>query len=87
MTTYAVITETVLLCVLFHEATLLYFPAQTIWEIGCDKDNPVIFTSALEDSELKEFGFTQDFTFDLWGAISDAKAGRLKKTAEFPEAF
>ena len=65
----------------------LCFSAQTIWEIGCDKDNPVIFTSAIEQSELAEFGFTQDFTFDLWGAISDAKSGRLKKTAEFAEAF
>lgn len=63
--------------------------AQSIWEVGCDKDNPVTFTAAVEESDLQEFGFTQDFTFDLWGAISDAKQGRLKKTnpTEFPEQF
>lgn len=33
------------------------------------------------------FGFTDEFVFDMWGAISDAKSGRLGKTAEFSEQF
>lgn len=41
----------------------------------------------MDRSELEMFGFTDDFIFDLWGAISDAKQGRLKKTQEFNEQF
>lgn len=61
--------------------------AQTIWEMGQSKENPVQFTQAVEESDLNAFGFTHDFMFDLWGAISDAKQGRLKKTTEFNENF
>lgn len=61
--------------------------AQSIWEMGCGVENPSLFASKVEESDLSVFGFTQDFIFDLWGAISDAKQGRLKKTAEFNENF
>lgn len=61
--------------------------AQTIWELGQSKENPVDFTQAVQESDLADFGFTHDFIFDLWGAISDAKQGRLKKSAEFNENF
>jgi hypothetical protein len=61
--------------------------AQSIWELGCGLDNPSVFASAVEESDLAEFGFDTNFIFDLWGAISDAKQGRLKKTADFPENF
>ena len=50
-------------------------------------DNPHNFAVALDESELGEFGFTDDFVFDLWGSISDAKQGRLKKVQEFEEKF
>ena len=67
---------------------LIYtFSAQSIWEIGASKDNPSDFAIAIDESEIKDFGFTDDFIFDLWGAISDAKQGRLQKTAEFTEQF
>lgn len=61
--------------------------AQSIWETGNEAKNPSEFTSALANSDLQEFGFTEAFTFDLWGAISDAKQGRLKNAKEFDEAF
>lgn len=61
--------------------------AQTIWETGSTSENPSEFSVAMEDSELKIFGFTEAFVFDLWGAISDAKQGRLKKIQDFTEQF
>jgi len=57
--------------------------AQSIWEVGNLKNNPSEFATAIENSDLKEFDFTEAFIFDLWGAISDAKQGRLKKTQNF----
>ncbi|KAJ8306505.1 hypothetical protein KUTeg_017050 [Tegillarca granosa] len=61
--------------------------AQTIWEIGSKLDNPSDFAMQIDQSDIKDFGFTDDFVFDLWGAISDAKSGRLNKTTEFSESF
>lgn len=61
--------------------------AQSIWETGNEAKNPSEFASAIAGSDLQEFGFTEAFTFDLWGAISDAKQGRLKTAKEFKEAF
>jgi len=61
--------------------------AQTIWEIGSKAENPHDFTVGMDNSDLKDFGFTDDFIFDLWGAISDAKSGRLNKVQEFSEQF
>ncbi|XP_076355139.1 PDZ domain-containing protein GIPC1-like isoform X2 [Tachypleus tridentatus] len=56
--------------------------ATQIWELGQDKDNPSQFVTAVDNSDLEAFGFTDNFVFDLWGAISDAKAGRLKREKE-----
>ena len=61
--------------------------AQSIWEMGANRDNPSDFALAMDQSELEAFGFTDDFVFDLWGAINDAKQGRLKKAQEFSEQF
>lgn len=66
---------------------LYIFTAQTIWEIGSEKNNPHDFAVAMDNSELEMFGFTDDFIFDLWGSISDAKQGRLKDAQEFHEQF
>lgn len=67
----------------------LYFVAQQIWEIGNKQDNPSDFAMAIDKSDMKDFGFADDFVFDLWGAISDAKSGRLNKSEikEFVEQF
>ncbi|CAG5132173.1 unnamed protein product [Candidula unifasciata] len=61
--------------------------AQTIWELGIKANNPHEFAESLDNSDLQVFGFTDDFVFDMWGAISDAKSGRLAKAAEFSEQF
>ena len=63
------------------------FAAQSIWEIGNKKDNPHDFAMAVDASELEAFGFTDDFIFDLWGSINDAKSGRLNKQQDFSQNF
>ena len=54
-------------------------PATQIWEMGQEKTNTMDFAEAIDNSDLESFGFTDDFIFELWGAITDAKAGRLRK--------
>jgi hypothetical protein len=61
--------------------------AQSIWELGSKANNPHEFTVGIDESDLQMFGFTDDFIFDMWGAISDAKSGRLNKASEFNEQF
>ena len=53
--------------------------ASQIWEMGQEKTNTMDFAEAIDNSDLEAFGFTDDFIFELWGAITDAKAGRLRK--------
>jgi len=53
--------------------------ATQIWEMGQGKTNTMDFAEAIDSSDLEAFGFTDDFIFELWGAITDAKAGRLRK--------
>ena len=65
----------------------LSFTAQSNWETGNETNNPSEFTVALENSDLCEFGFTEPFIFDLWGAVSDAKQGRLQSIQNFDEKF
>lgn len=52
--------------------------AQTIWELGRNYTNPHEFCEIITQSEIADFGFSEDFIFDLWGAISDARSGRLQ---------
>ena len=33
---------------------------------------------AIDESEIGAFSFTDEFIFDLWAAIDDIKAGRIK---------
>lgn len=51
--------------------------AQTIWELGRNYTNPHEFCEVISHSDISDFGFSEDFIFDLWGAINDARAGRL----------
>ncbi|CAG2162788.1 unnamed protein product [Oppiella nova] len=53
--------------------------ANEIWDLAQLKTNPHEFVVAIDNSDLKEFGFSDNFIFDLWGAVSDAQAGRLAK--------
>ena len=50
--------------------------ATQIWELSEGKNNTMEFAEAIDSSELEAFGFSDDFIFELWGAITDAKAGR-----------
>ena len=47
-----------------------------IWSIGQLKLNPSEFITAINSCDLSIFNFNQEFLFDLWGIISDAKSGR-----------
>ncbi|XP_074076402.1 PDZ domain-containing protein GIPC2 [Macrotis lagotis] len=51
--------------------------ATTIFEAGKDKLNPDEFAVALDEA-LGDFAFPDEFVFDVWGAIGDAKQGRLQ---------
>ncbi|KAL8211774.1 UNVERIFIED_CONTAM: PDZ domain-containing protein gipc1 [Gekko kuhli] len=46
--------------------------AATMVELGKDKQNPDEFAEAL-DEQLGDFAFPDEFVFDVWGAIGDAK--------------
>ncbi|XP_014831767.1 PREDICTED: PDZ domain-containing protein GIPC1-like [Poecilia mexicana] len=50
--------------------------AATMVEVGRDKKNPDEFAMALDES-LGDFAFPDEFVFDVWGAIGDAKQGRI----------
>nr|XP_017510692.1 PDZ domain-containing protein GIPC1 isoform X2 [Manis javanica]XP_036874740.1 PDZ domain-containing protein GIPC1 isoform X2 [Manis javanica]XP_036874741.1 PDZ domain-containing protein GIPC1 isoform X2 [Manis javanica] len=49
--------------------------AATMVELGKDKKNPDELAEAL-DERLGDFAFPDEFVFDVWGAIGDAKVGR-----------
>lgn len=51
--------------------------ASQVWDISQGKQNTMEFAEAVDGSELESFGFTDEFIFELWGAITDAKSGRL----------
>ncbi|XP_069783486.1 PDZ domain-containing protein GIPC1-like [Narcine bancroftii] len=49
--------------------------AATMVDLGKNRRNPDEFAHAL-DEDLGDFAFPDEFVFDVWGAIGDAKAGR-----------
>lgn len=53
--------------------------ASQIWETANGKTNSMDFAEAIDNSDLEAFGFTDDLIIELWGAITDARAGRLKQ--------
>ncbi|ELW68052.1 PDZ domain-containing protein GIPC2, partial [Tupaia chinensis] len=50
--------------------------ATTMFDTGEDKGNPDEFAVALDET-LGDFAFPDEFVFNVWGAISDVKQGRL----------
>lgn len=52
--------------------------ATQIWEHAEDKQNSMDFADSIDSSDLGEFGFTTDFIIEMWGVITDVRAGRLK---------
>ncbi|KAK5645138.1 hypothetical protein RI129_006438 [Pyrocoelia pectoralis] len=53
--------------------------ATQIWELAIGKANSMDFAEAIDNSDLEEFGFSDDLIIELWGAITDARAGRIKR--------
>ena len=53
--------------------------ASQIWDLAEGKTNTMELAEAIDNSDLEAFGFTDDFIFELWGAITDAKSGRGKQ--------
>ena len=56
--------------------------ASQIWEQAKTCSNTMDFAEAIDSSDLEAFGFTDDFIFELWGVITDAKSGRLAAKKE-----
>lgn len=52
------------------------YAATQIWELAEGKCNSIDFAEAIDNSDLEAFGFTDDFVIELWGAVTDARAGR-----------
>lgn len=59
-----------------HVLNLHFKTATQIWELAEDKGNSIDFAEAIDNSDLEAFGFTDDFVIELWGAVTDARAGR-----------
>lgn len=51
--------------------------ATQIWDAANGKTNSMDFAEAIDNSDLDELGFTDDLVIELWGAITDARDGRL----------
>ncbi|KAF6197910.1 hypothetical protein GE061_007652 [Apolygus lucorum] len=52
--------------------------ATQIWEAAEGKLNTMEFAEAVDSSDLAEFSFTDDMIIELWGAVTDARAGRTR---------
>lgn len=61
---------------LIHFVGFFFQIATQIWELSEDKRNSSEFAEAIDNSDLEAFGFTDDFVIELWGAVTDARAGR-----------
>lgn len=61
-----------------YNNSYIIISAQQIWDFAHNKNNPSDFAMAIDESELGAFNFTDEFIFDLWAAIDDIKAGRIK---------
>lgn len=54
-----------------------FFPsAETLVLKSKTVSNPSDFAMAV-DEEFADFQFPDDFIFDIWGAVSDGRSGRL----------
>ncbi|KAL1116614.1 hypothetical protein AAG570_005086 [Ranatra chinensis] len=52
--------------------------ATQIWELSEGKKNSMDLAEAIDNSDLEEFGFSDDFIIELWGVITDARDGRIR---------
>ncbi|KAJ0179847.1 hypothetical protein K1T71_004438 [Dendrolimus kikuchii] len=51
--------------------------ATQMWDLADGKNNSMQLAEAIDNSDLQEFGFTDEFIIELWGVITDARSGRL----------
>ena len=51
--------------------------ATQMWDLSEGKNNSMELADAIDNSDLQEFGFTDEFIIELWGVITDARSGRL----------
>lgn len=51
--------------------------ATQMWDLSAGKNNSMQLAEAIDNSDLQEFGFTDEFIIELWGVITDARSGRL----------
>lgn len=51
--------------------------ASQMWDLAEGKANSMQLADAIDNSDLQEFGFTDEFIIELWGVITDARSGRL----------
>lgn len=51
--------------------------ATQMWDLAEGKANSMQLADAIDNSDLQEFGFTDEFIIELWGVITDARSGRL----------
>lgn len=51
--------------------------ATQMWDLSGGKNNSMQLAEAIDNSDLQEFGFTDEFIIELWGVITDARSGRL----------
>nr|XP_014280638.1 PDZ domain-containing protein GIPC1 [Halyomorpha halys] len=51
--------------------------ATQIWEHGEGKANSMEFADSIDNSDLGELSFAEDIIFEMWGVITDVRAGRI----------
>ncbi|CAH2107262.1 unnamed protein product [Euphydryas editha] len=51
--------------------------ATQMWDLANGKTNSMQLAEAIDNSDLQEFGFTDEFIIELWGVITDVRSGRL----------
>ena len=44
--------------------------ASQIWDLAEGKSNTMELAETIDNSDLEAFGFTDDFIFEIWGAIT-----------------
>ncbi len=59
----------------------VFFSASQIWELAEGKSNTMELAEAIDSSDLEAFGFTDDFIFELWGAITGQAARNITSLA------
>ena len=57
--------------------------ASQIWDLAEGKTNTMELAEAIDNSDLEAFGFTDDFIFELWGAITGIQTNIIQNIQLF----